>query len=74
MLKLLLMQFSSLPSYLAPIIPKYLPQYPVLEHPQPISKTISSLKFKLYVKHESEITYHVGEFVSQTCGPTEMFK
>jgi len=40
-MKLPLMQFSPIPFYLAPLTPKYLPERPILEHPQPILKTIS---------------------------------
>ena len=34
-IQLIIMQFSPLPYYLFPIRPKYLPQYPILEHCQP---------------------------------------
>ena len=37
-IKLLVMQFSPLPSQLSPLILTYLPQHRILEHPQPIHK------------------------------------
>jgi len=47
MSELLIMQFSPLPCYLARLRPKYLPQHPILEHPQPIS----SLNVPLHNEH-----------------------
>ena len=34
-IKLLIIQFFPLPSYLVPFKPKYSPQHPILKHPQP---------------------------------------
>ena len=34
-MKLFIMYFSPLPCYLVPLRPKYSPQHPILEHPQP---------------------------------------
>ena len=35
-IKLLIMPFSPLPSYLVPLRPKYSPQHPILKYPQPM--------------------------------------
>jgi hypothetical protein len=35
-MKILIMQFATVPCYLVPLNPKYLPQHPVLRHPQHI--------------------------------------
>jgi hypothetical protein len=48
-MKLFSMRFSSDTCYLVPFRPKYLPQHPILEHPQPtLLKNPSHIKYKFY--------------------------
>jgi hypothetical protein len=44
-IKVLIMQFSSLPCYLVPLRSKYSPQHPILRHPQPTSSLPTRNKF-----------------------------
>jgi hypothetical protein len=49
---------SPLPSYLVPLIPKYLPQHPVLEHPQPM--------FSLSVRGKASYSYETRGKITVT--------
>ena len=53
-LKRLIMQFSPVPSHFFRIRPKYIPQHPILKHPQPIF-------FRLFGKPSFKLTQNNGK-------------
>jgi hypothetical protein len=67
--QLLIMQFPTLPYYLLPLRTIYLPQHPILKHPQPIYIPPSKLKteFHTRVKQQAKNVTNLPTILPESC-------